>query len=35
MHRFGASAPLKDLLQFFGFTADAVVAEACKAIAEK
>ena len=34
MHRFGASAPLKDLLKFFGFTADAVVAEACKAIAE-
>jgi transketolase len=35
MHRFGASAPLKDLLKFFGFTADAVVAEARKAIAEK
>jgi transketolase len=35
MHRFGASAPLKDLLKFFGFTADAVVAEAQKAIAEK
>ena len=35
MHRFGASAPLKDLLNFFGFTADAVVAEARKAIAEK
>jgi transketolase len=35
MHRFGASAPLKDLLKFFGFTADAVVAEAVKAIAEK
>ncbi len=35
MHRFGASAPLKDLLKFFGFTADAVVAEAHKAIAEK
>jgi len=34
MHRFGASAPLKDLLKFFGFTADAVVAEALKAIAE-
>jgi transketolase len=33
MHRFGASAPLKDLLKFFGFTADAVVAEARKAIA--
>jgi len=26
---------LKDLLKFFGFTADAVVAEARKAIAEK
>ena len=35
MHRFGASAPLKDLLKFFGFTADAVVAEARKAIADK
>jgi transketolase len=35
MHRFGASAPLKDLLKFFGFTADAVVAEVRKAIAEK
>jgi transketolase len=35
MHRFGASAPLKDLLKFFGFTADAVVAEAHKAMTEK
>jgi transketolase len=35
MHSFGASAPLKDLLKFFGFTVDAVVAEARKAIAEK
>lgn len=35
MHRFGASAPLKDLLKFFGFTVDAVVAEARKAMAEK
>jgi transketolase len=35
MHRFGASAPLKDLLKYFGFTADAVVTEARKAIAEK
>jgi transketolase len=35
MHRFGASAPLKDLLKFFGFTADVVVAEARKAIADK
>ena len=35
MHRFGASAPLKDLLKFFGFTVDAVVAAAHKAIAQK
>jgi transketolase len=35
MHRFGASAPLKDLLKFFGFTVDAVVGEARKALAEK
>jgi transketolase len=35
MHRFGASAPLKDLLKFFGFTVEAVVAAAHKAIAEK
>jgi transketolase len=35
MHRFGASAPLKDLLKFFGFTTEAVVAAARKAIAEK
>jgi len=35
MHSFGASAPLKDLLKFFGFTVDAVVAEAHKAIGEK
>lgn len=34
MHRFGASAPLKDLLKFFGFTVDAVVTEARKAIAD-
>jgi transketolase len=34
MHRFGASAPLKDLLKFFGFTVEAVVDEAHKAIAE-
>jgi transketolase len=32
MHRFGASAPLKDLLKFFGFTVDTVVAEARAAI---
>jgi transketolase len=34
MHRFGASAPIKDLLKFFGFTADKVVEEAHKAIAD-
>lgn len=28
MHRFGASAPIKDLLKYFGFTVDHVVAEA-------
>lgn len=28
MHRFGASAPLKDLLKYFGFTVEKVVAEA-------
>jgi transketolase len=33
MHRFGASAPLKDLLKKFGFTVDAVVAEARQSIA--
>jgi transketolase len=32
MHRFGASAPLKDLLKTFGFTVDTVVAEARAAI---
>jgi transketolase len=35
MHRFGASAPIKDLLKFFGFTADAVVSAAHKVIAAK
>jgi transketolase len=35
MHRFGASAPIKDLLKFFGFTTEAVVAEARKVIAKK
>jgi transketolase len=35
MHGFGASAPLKDLLKFFGFTVDVVVAEARKAMADK
>ena len=34
MHRFGASAPLKDLMKFFCFTVDAVAEEARKAIAE-
>jgi transketolase len=32
MHRFGASAPLKDLLKFFDFTVDKVVAEARSAM---
>jgi transketolase len=32
MHRFGASAPLKDLLKRFGFTVDRVVEEAKAAI---
>jgi len=32
MHRFGASAPLKDLLKFFGFTVDHVVEEVRAAI---
>ena len=35
MHRFGASAPLKDLLKYFGFTVDHVVDEARAAIAGK
>jgi transketolase len=35
MHTFGASAPLKDLLKKFGFTADAVVAAARQVIAAK
>ena len=34
MHRFGASAPLKDLLKKFGFTVDAVLAEARAALAK-
>ena len=33
MHRFGASAPIKDLLKKFGFTADHVVAVAREAMA--
>jgi transketolase len=32
MHRFGASAPIKDLLKFFGFTVDNVVGEARAAL---
>jgi transketolase len=32
MHRFGASAPIKDLLKYFGFTVDHVVAEAHAAL---
>jgi transketolase len=35
MHRFGASAPLKDLLKYFGFTVDKVVEEAHAAISGK
>ena len=35
MHRFGASAPLKDLLKYFGFTVDKVVEEARAAIGRK
>ena len=35
MHRFGASAPLKDLLKYFGFTVEKVVEEARAAIAGK
>jgi len=32
MHSFGASAPLKDLLKYFGFTVDKVLAEAHQAL---
>ena len=35
MRRFGASAPLKDLLKYFGFTVDKVVEEARAAISGK
>jgi len=35
MHTFGASAPLKDLLKKFGFSAEAVVAAAHQVIAAK
>ncbi|HTZ96537.1 MAG TPA: transketolase [Terriglobales bacterium] len=34
MHRFGASGPLKDVLKKFGFTTEAVVDAAHKAIAQ-
>ena len=34
MHTFGASAPIKDLLKKFGFTTEAVVSAAKKAIAQ-
>ncbi|HSQ20859.1 MAG TPA: transketolase C-terminal domain-containing protein, partial [Blastocatellia bacterium] len=35
MRRFGASAPLKDLLKYFGFTVDKVLEEARAAMARK
>jgi len=35
MKRFGASAPLKDLLKFFGFTVDHVVADARAALSQR
>ena len=35
MHSFGASAPIKDLLKYFGFTVEKVIAEAHAAIAGK
>ncbi len=35
MHRFGASAPLKDLLKYFGFTVDKVVEAAHEVLAAK
>jgi transketolase len=35
MHTFGASAPLKDLLKYFGFTVDTVVKEARAAMSAK
>jgi len=35
MHRFGASAPIKDLLKYFGFTVDRVMDEARAAMAGK
>ena len=35
MHRFGASAPIQDLLKYFGFTVDHVIAEAHAAMGQK
>src|SRR5579885_1454465 len=35
MHRFGASAPLKDLLKYFGFTVEKVVEAAHEVLAAK
>jgi transketolase len=35
MHSFGASAPLKDVLKYFGFTLDKVVSEARAALSGK
>ena len=35
MRSFGASAPLKDLLQHFGFTTDHVVAAAKEQLGRK
>ncbi|MFZ0730811.1 MAG: transketolase [Candidatus Sulfotelmatobacter sp.] len=35
MHRFGASAPLKDLLKYFGFTVEKVAEEARAAISHR
>jgi transketolase len=35
MHSFGASAPLKDLLKYFGFTVEAVIAAARGTMAQK
>jgi transketolase len=34
MHQFGASAPLKDVMNFFGFTADNIAAAAKEQIAK-
>jgi transketolase len=34
MHRFGASAPIKDLLKKFGFTVDKVVEAARESMAQ-